>query len=180
MRKAEKQIYTLIAIMVAAIGLLMWKYIAPGRNAEEAALQVEAIADAVRRQYADKVDYWGLNTQTAIDNKILTKLPYDDGRLLNALGKPIFIGSGENGDTVMPGERSFNVIYDNLSMGECIALASYRFERPEETGLLQVTVVGKGQSRSFDWGNEQYRLPVSRPAAKEICTNNSKVLWTIE
>ena len=175
-----KQLYIIAAIFAAVVCLLVWKYVSPGRKVEQAALQVTETAEKIRQEYARKVDYWGLNTQTAIDKKILTNLSYDDGKLLNALGKPVTVGSGENSDTVMPGERSFDIVYAELGMGECIALASYRFERPEETGLLQITIVGKDKSQSFGWGNEDYSLPVSRPAAKEICTNNSKVLWTME
>lgn len=111
---------------------------------------------------------------------MLTNLSYDDGKLINALGKPVKIGSGENGDTVMPGERSFDVVYSGLNTGECIALAAYRFERPEELGLLQVTIVGKDNRQSFSWGEETFKLPVSRPEAKKICRNGSKVLWTME
>ena len=80
----------------------------------------------------------------------------------------------------MPGERSFDVVYGDLSMGECVALAAYRFERPEELGLLQITVVSGDNRQTFSWGEENYKLPVARQEAQKICRKGSKVLWTIE
>ena len=105
-----RQLYVLLAIMTAAVILIVRQYVSPNKKVEEAALQVEEIARLVRQNYASRVDYWGLSTQSAIDNNMLTNLSYDDGKLINALGKPVKIGSGENGDTVMPGERSFDVV----------------------------------------------------------------------
>lgn len=112
-----RQLYVLLAIMTAAVILIVRQYVSPNKKVEEAALQVEEIARLVRQNYASRVDYWGLSTQSAIDNNMLTNLSYDDGKLINALGKPVKIGSGENGDTVMPGERSFDVVYSGLNTG---------------------------------------------------------------
>ncbi len=175
-----RQFYILLAIMTAAIGFIVLQYVSPNQRAEEAALQVEEIARQIRQNHAQRIDYWGLNTQSVIDNNMLTNLSYDDGKLINALGKPVKIGSGENGDTVMPGERSFDVVYSGLSAGECVYLAAYHFEKPEELGLLKVTVISKDKRQSFTWGEEEFKLPVSRPEAKKICRNGSNVLWTIE
>lgn len=179
-RIRERQLYILIAVMVAVAGIIVWGYVTPGKKIEEAARQIEEIAREVRQSYVNQVDYWGLSTENAVAKNILTILSYDDNKLINALGKPVQIGSGENGETVMPGERSFDVVYDDLSMGECVALATYRFERPEELGLLQITIVNKDGSQSFSWGEENYKLPVSRLEAKKLCRNGSKVLWTLE
>ena len=149
-----RQLYVLLAIMTAAVILIVRQYVSPNKKVEEAALQVEEIARLVHQNYASRVDYWGLSTQSAIDNNMLTNLSYDDGKLINALGKPVKIGSGENGDTVMPGERSFDVVYSGLNTGD--------------------------NRQSFSWGEETFKLPVSRPEAKKICRNGSKVLWTME
>ncbi len=176
----NRPIALLIAALVLLSGIMVWHYVTPNKKTEQAALQVAETAALVRRHYASKIDYWGLNTQSAVDNNILTNLPYHKGRLTNALGKPVLIGSGENGETVMPGERSFDVVYGDLSMGECVALAAYRFERPEELGLLQITVVSGDNRQTFSWGEENYKLPVARQEAQKICRKGSKVLWTIE
>lgn len=179
-RRQIQQLYVLIAVMAAVIVLIVWQYVSPNKKIEQAALQVAEIARQIRQNYTSRVDYWGLNTQTVVTNNILTNLSYDGDKLVNALGKPVQIGSGENGDTVMPGERSFDIVYSGLSTGECIALAAYRFERSEELGLLQITIVSKDGRQSFSWGEEEHKLPVSRPEAKKICRNGSKILWTME
>ncbi len=179
-RIREHQLHILIAVMVAVVGFIVWGYITPGKKIEEAARQIEEIAREVRQSFVNQIDYWGLSTKNAVAKNILTILSYDDNKLINALGKPVQIGSGENGGIVMPGERSFDVVYDDLSMGECVALATYHFERPEELGLLQITIINEDGSQSFSWGEENYKLPISRQEAKRFCRNVSKVLWTLE
>ena len=89
-------------------------------------------------------------------NDILTKYRYKNNQLINALGKPILIGKGENGDIVMPGEKSFDVVYTDLSFAECINVASYQFEQQETLGLLQITIIGPEKSRIFEWSATDY------------------------
>lgn len=177
--KLHRLIFGLMTAMMLIVAALVWWYIHPTQKAEIAAKQVAEIAQEVRKSYAHRVDYWGLNTDLIISNNILTNINYDK-KLINSLGKPILIGSDEDGNTVMPGERSFNIVYSDLSTAECISLATYPFEQPEELGLLQITIVGNKNKQDFSWREENYKLPVTRHEAKKICCNGSKVLWTIE
>ena len=176
----KRQISALFILMTILIGAVVWRYVTPNQNIEKVALEIEQIAMDIRQKYAHKIDYWGLNTQFVIDNKILTNLSYVDNEIKNALGKPVYIGRGQDGETIMPGERSFEVVYDNLSVGECIALASYEFKHPEEVGLLQITIVSKKGTQTFAWGEKDHKLPISRHKAQSFCTNYAKILWTIE
>ena len=138
------------------------------------------IVNDVHATYANKTSYWGLSTKTFFGNDILTKYRYKENQLINALGKPILIGEGEDGNVVMPNGRSFDVVYTDLSAKECVDAATYRFEQPEELGLLRVTIAGGGESRVFEWGAKDFGLPISHVEAERFCSNGAKVLWTFE
>jgi len=174
-----RQILTILAGMLLAIALLIWWYTKPDSRLTKAANQVVEIANAVHKHYIGKAGYWGLDNQTVAAGKILDRRFYRKEQLVNALGKPVLIGGDADGTTVMPGERSFNIVYANLSMHECIALATYNHEQSKTLSLLQITI-GEGQTaQSFGWG-EEHQLPISRAMAKKFCHNNTKVVWTME
>ena len=175
-----KQYYILIALTVVAVGAIVWFYFTPNKKLDAAASQLVETADQIRKSFANKVNYWGLSSQYVVDNNIFTNLLYSDGKLINALGKKVEIGQNENGDAVLPGERSFGIAYTDLTMGECIALSAYRFKQPDEFGLLSITIINSDTRQSFDWGEGDYSLPINRQEAKKFCKNNSTVLWTLE
>ena len=141
---------------------------------------VAKIVIDVHKIYANKASYWQLSTKSFFGNDILTKYRYKNNQLINALGKPILIGKGENGDVIMPGEKSFDVVYTDLSAEECVSVAAYRFEQPENLGLLQITIVNGEKSQTFEWGAEDHMLPISRVEAKSFCSSKAKVIWTFE
>lgn len=175
----NRQIFALIGSMLLAIVLLVWWYVKPDGRVNRAATQVFAIAETLHRQYIGKPDYWGLNTDLVINKKMLADNFYKKDKLVNALGKPILIGSGAEGSVVMPGEKSFDIVYSGLSLHECVALVTHNYEQSKTLGLLQITIVGGNVSQSFGWG-EVRTLPVSRPEAKKFCKSNSTVIWTME
>ena len=172
--------YLLSTLVIVFTGFIIWKYMLPDSKFDNAALQLMDITKDIRKHYINKASYWGLSTKYLVDNNILTNLSYDDGRLVNALGKKVEIGQSDNGDAVLPGEKSFVVAYKRLSNRECIALAAYRFAQPEELGLLSITIKNKDNNQVFDWGEGDYTLPINRQTAKRFCRNDSTVLWTIE
>ncbi len=170
---------TIIISLLLMVMVCLWWYSRPSR-ATIAAAEVATIAKDIQKLYAQKASYWMLNTESLKSNDILTEYRYKNKQLINALGKPILIGKGENGDIVMPGEKSFDVVYTDLSMVECVNVASYQFKQQETLGLLQITIVGPEKSRTFEWSATDYALPISRPEAKIFCGNASKVIWTFE
>lgn len=172
-------------IATAATGILLaaavcvWLGLKSNKT-DRAAAEVINIAADIHKLYANKANYWMLGNSSLRSNDILTNYQYKNNQLVNALGKPILIGKGEDGDVVMPGEKSFDVVYTDLSAKECIAVATYQYEQQELLGLLQITIIGKEQSRIFEWGAETYKLPVIRPEAERFCSDGSKVIWTFE
>lgn len=147
---------------------------------DKAAAQVVSIAADVHKLYTHKASYWRLNNDSLRSNDILTNYRYKNNQLVNAFGKPVLIGKGEDGDTVMPGEKSFDVVYTDLSARECVKIATYQYKQQEMLGLLQITIIGQEKSRIFEWGAETYKLPVIRPEAERFCSDDSKVIWTFE
>lgn len=176
----SKQLILLVALMLAGIVFVVWWQTKPNKRVNQSAEQVVTIADLIRKSYINKLDYWGLNTENVISNNILTNNFYKDNKIVNAMGKPVLIGQGAEGNTILPSIRSFDIVYMDLSQSECIALASYNYEQQENLGLLKITIVNKEGSREFTWGEEDYSLPVLRPEARKFCQNNAKVIWTME
>lgn len=170
---------TIIIGLLLMVMVCLWWYRRPNK-ASVAASEVATIAKDIQKLYAQKANYWMLNTESLKSNDILTKYRYKNNQLINALGKPILVGKGENGDIVMPGEKSFDVVYTDLSFAECINVASYQFEQQETLGLLQITIIGPEKSRIFEWSATDYALPISRSEAKLFCGNKAKVIWTFE
>ncbi len=169
----------IISLALIVIGL-MFAYKNKSTNKQNAAEDVAKIADDVHKMYANKASYWQLSTKSFFGNDILTKYRYKGNQLINTLGKPILIGRGENGDVIMPGDKSFDVVYTDLTAEECVSVAAYRFEQPENLGLLQITIMNGEKSQTFEWGAENHKLPISRVEAKSFCSSNTKVVWTFE
>lgn len=144
-----------------------------------AAREVFSAARIIRIAFADKGSYWGLSNNFLKSNNILTNFRYYDNQLVNVLGKPVLIGSGETAEVSMPGDKSFDVVYTDLSAKECIKLSSYRPEQSETLGLLRMTIVGN-KTQVFEWSENANRLPVEQHKAKSICSEHSKVIWTFE
>ena len=178
----NKKILLLIGIISLMLVVACLVFVAKNKQLrhENTGDDVAKIVVDVHKMYANKANYWQLSTKSFFGNDILTKYRYKDNQLINTLGKPILVGRGENGDVVMPGEKSFDVVYTDLTVEECVSAAAYRFEQPENLGLLQITITNGEQSQTFAWGAEDHRLPISRVEAKRFCSNKAKVIWTFE
>ena len=178
----NKKLLWIIGIIGLAVVVMCLMSVGKNRHSDSknAAEDVMKIAADVHKIYANKASYWQLSTKSFFGNDILTKYRYKNNQLINALGKPILIGKGENGDVIMPGEKSFDVVYTDLSAEECVSVAAYRFEQPENLGLLQITIVNGEKSQTFEWGAEDHMLPISRVESKSFCPSKAKAIWTFE
>lgn len=162
--------------MLLGVYFVFWWNSSPKTNINEASKQVFEIASQVRKHYVQKPDYWGLSSS----NQILTNLFYSNGKLINALSKPILLGQGADGAMIMPGGRSFDVVYKELTKSECIALAVYEQPVSAEVGLLQITITNSEKTTEFRWGDEEFKLPISRRNAMLACKNGDTIIWTFE
>lgn len=169
------KVLTAIVVLLSVVAFCFW-WSGRTKSVNAVAQDVSDISAEIHRKYAHKNSYWGLNNASLEDTKVLR---HRNNQMVNRFNKPVLIGQGENGETIMPGEKTFDIVFINLSNMECIRAATSIFESPEITGLMQITIVGK-ESQIFEWGSEQYNLPISQAAAKEFCTDNSKIIWTFE
>ncbi len=165
----------ILVVMVVVITLAT----KPNKAVTASANEVFEIAQMIRKHYVKKINYWGLSNEQVSQNKMLSTKFYSDNKVVNSLGKPISIGSGVNGDMVLPGGKSFDIVYSDLSKSECIILATYNHQQQEELGLLKITIIGKGE-QEFLWTDGKYKLPINKVEAKRICDKSSKVIWNVE
>lgn len=167
----------IIAVLILVIPLSLFccseDITAPAAN------QLIKLTDKVRQKFSTRPDFRMLNTQWVIDNQILPEDMIDDNRIVNALGKNVLIGFGAQGQMLMPGAKSFDIAYENLSYDECVALASYQFSEQELLGLLSLSIINNGQENRLVWG-EDGELPPSADKAQAICGKKNILIWNFE
>ena len=165
-------------VIAFAIGSVLLP--SPSSKAKIAALQVITLADNVQNYYRAKPNFWGLETSSALKNGIFPADMNVNGIALNALGKPVFVGSGENGEAVAPGVQGFDVVYKDLSRTHCVFLLSFPFSQEQTLALSQIILNnGVSDSVSFSWGGEPSLLPKPE-IAKKYCAKSNTIIWHFE
>lgn len=164
-------------ILFAALGFFILG--SSNKKIKETTDNVVTLAGEIRRGYRNRPDYWGLSTETAIKNNIIPKALLQNGKIISPIEAEISIGSGADGTMVMPGMKSFDIAYKNLSAKDCAALASYPLGAEHNLGLLSVTIKNNGDEKIFSWGGEN-PLPVEKKTAAAICLNSSAIIWNFE
>ena len=137
------------------------------------------LAENIRKQYTKKPDYWGLSTQSVIQNAIAPKSMLRAGKLFSPVAKEILVGTDEDGNMVMPGTRSFYIIYKGLSKRNCIDMASHPMSEQNKLGLLSVTIANEENNVVFQWGGSN-PLPIQKEKASKICQHKNIILWNFE
>ena len=168
--KKEKAI---IAILVLAAAV--YAFMKPSTHTEENVKELVELSQVVRGYYKTKPGYWGLNTEKAVELKIVPEKMIDNGRIVSQTGREILLGEGFEGNMVMPGGRFFDVVYKGLSKKECIDLASYEGDEEYSLGLLSINING----REFSWGVED-KLPIGKREAAKTCAQGSYVIFRYE
>lgn len=165
-------------IVLTAAAVLFILFNAINKPAVEAAGQVSLLTENVRKFYQNRPDGWGISSESAVKNKIVPKAMMKDGKIVNALGKEVLLGADENGNMVMPGMRSFAVVYKGLSYRECVIAAEKSLTENMPLVLNDLVVRHKDKSTEFIWGGEN-ALPVSASAAKKACGKQNMLIWSV-
>lgn len=163
-----------IAILIGAVVLWLIK---PDSKILQAHQQVASLAEEIRSFYRRKPDAWGLNTTTAIENRLVNPNMIHGHTLRNALDKEVLLGSDILGNTVMPGNRNAVIVYKHLNQTECEKLATMPFDNKMQLSVNSISIVNS-QEHKFTWGNEN-ALPISYENAKKLCQKNNDILWDI-
>lgn len=173
--------FIILIVIAIAVGLTLGIYLAtkPNQKLIQAANEVISLSENIRKHYRNRPDYWRLSTETVTTENIAPKNLIVDGKIKNALGNEVLVGSGFDGTMVMPGTRSFDIVYKNLSKKDCVALATYSYNEEQKLGLLSISIKNDENITSFTWGGEN-KLPISIDIAQKHCYNSSEIYWTFE
>ena len=176
-----KQRIALIGCLVLLALIILLGILAGGTNKRvmQAQKDMVVLAENIRKQYTKKPDYWGLSTQSIIQNGIVPKSMLRNDKLFSPIAKETLVGADVDGNMVMPVTRSFYIIYKGLSKKNCVDMASYPMSEQNKLGLLSVTIVNEQNEVVFQWGGE-YSLPIDKASAAKICHNNNIILWNFE
>jgi len=167
-------ICSLVAIVFIGILLCLQR---PAGEIIQTNKELLSTADKIRSFYRNRPDYWGLNTQEVIANKLYVGQIEND-KLINALGKEVVVGSDVEGTNIMPGQRSFVISHLKATNKECIELAAFRWQEEGKLGLISFSIQNDSGDYEFSWGNKG--LPLSRSRAKQYCKEENNLLWTFE
>lgn len=163
----------LLLILVAAFFLIR----KPDAIIVKAHQQVETLAYEIRDFYRSKPDAWGLNTASAIKNKLIPQEMINGRMVNNALGKEILLGADILGNMVMPGNRTVVIVYKNLNKQECMMIVSHNFNEKMQLSLNAISVINDVEHK-FSWGGHN-PLPITRATANNICQKANDILWEI-
>lgn len=167
----------------ATIGILLLSGIVshyfskPDDSIIKAHQQIVSLTKGIRSYYRTKPDAWGLNTASAIKNRLVSEEMLNGRVVQNALGKEVLLGADILGNMVMPGNRNAVIVYKNLNKKECEAIVALPFDEKMQLSLNAITIVND-QEHSFTWGGEN-PLPVSSKKAGEVCQTANDILWDI-
>ena len=171
---------TKIAVVLVGITLLGWSVSCSLKTeVRPAARQLVRLVEIIHRNFQTKPDFWKLNSAWLIDNNMVPQEMRSGRQIINALGKPVEVGSGIEGQMLMPGALSFDIVYKNLTKRECAALASYDYPQTQTLGLISLTVINGAEEKNLVWGEEN-GLPLSAEEAGELCKKQNMLIWNFE
>lgn len=165
-------IFLLVIIAVCLTTIL----IKPNKKAL-ALHEMEKIVSSIRNSYKNSPGYWGLDSKFVINNNIASDVK--DGKIVNVYGKNVFIGYDFDTTTLMPGSKTFDVVYKDLTKNECISLLSLDFSEEQKLSLIAIFLKFGDDIDEFSWGGKN-KLPISVNIAKRFCKDKNDILWRFE
>ncbi len=169
-----------ILIPLAVIGIGLYSCSSAQKNISRDIRDVFAISDEIRDFYNNKPDYWGLSSEVAVKQNILSSKFISNGKIVLGSKKEIFIGNGKNADVIMPGIQSFDIILPSLNKAQCISYTEASLHEDEQVKLTSITIINTAGEAHFEWGGEN-SLPVHRYASKDLCADASNtIIWSLK
>lgn len=180
LKKFNRLLGIFAGILLLGWGFSVFIFSQEDSGIEEAAAEVEQLAENIRRYYQNRPDYWGLSTQMVLDKKIYPNKMLKENKLTGFFGNPVLVGSGSDGAVLMPGSRNFDIIYKNLNKKQCTELAAFRFNQKFWLGVIGITIMNDKGQQLFSWNDEENRLPIKKSQAKAACRSDNVVIWHYE
>lgn len=179
MKKAKRIKYAFMATLaLLLILILVVMFSGPSKRFVDGIGQMTKLSTNIRSFYQNRPGYWGLNTDLVISNKIAPKEMIVDKKLISAFGE-VLVGNGKDGSIIMPGAKTFDIVYVDLNRIDCINMVGYKFKEEQYLGLLGIEVINPEKTTEFAWGTVQ-NIPVSKDQAKEACSKNNIIIWRFE
>lgn len=142
-----------------------------------ASKELEALASSIRNSYKNSPGYWGLDTKFVISNGLAPDAK--DGKIVNLLGKDTLVGYDFEATTLMPGSKTFDIVYKDIDKKECVSLLSVELSEEQKLSLISVILKNNLETIEFSWGGDN-KLPISINMAKRFCKNKNDILWRFE
>lgn len=141
--------------------------------------EIFSISDNVRAYYADKPDYWGVSTQSLIDNKVIPEKFVHDNKIILHGKMEILIGHGEKADVVMPLTQYFDIIMPHLNKAQCMSYAEAQLLPNVSLSVYSIRIMNMLGDYLFEWGGNR-PLPIAKYATKDLCIDGQNTLiWSI-
>ena len=139
-----------------------------------------SLSDDVRAHFVTKPDYWKLSDAYIVENRIISKKFISNNHIALSSGKRVLIGRGINGDIVLPGSKSFDIVLTDLNRAQCIDYTEKPLSEEMLIKLVEIKIITSDKSYTFEWGGIN-PLPIQKYATKDFCskTGNS-IIWSLK
>ena len=138
-----------------------------------------SISDNIRAYYSDKPDYWGVSTQSLIDNKVIPSKFIHQNKIMLSGKTEILIGNGEKADVVMPLSQYFDIVMPKLNKAQCMSYAEAPLMPEDSLKVYSIRIINTLGNYLFEWGGER-PLPIVKYDTKDLCLDGENTLiWSI-
>lgn len=141
--------------------------------------EIFSISDNIRAYYADKPDYWGVSTQSLIDNKVIPSKFIKENKVILYGNMEILVGYGEKADVVMPLAQYFDIVMPNLNKAQCMSYAESPLLPEISLTVYSIRIINRLGDYLFEWGGMR-SLPIAKYATKDLCIDGQNtIIWSI-
>lgn len=171
----SKDVAILVCIFVFCLFFILFWLFKPTGQVDFKS-EIAILTTSVRAHFQKNPDYRGLDTAYVVKNTLAPKEMIRLNKLYGKSKTEILIGRDINGNTVMPFEKTFTLIYLNLNKKNCLALLATDFDA--SSGLESISV-SNDSFYEFTYGGE-LSLPISQQNAQTYCKTKNTVMLRFE
>jgi len=165
----------LIIIISLFLALVTMLYLLMHNPYQKLHEQIFQTADNVRVYYRDHPNYWKLNTEKAIEDKLVSD------ELIKRTEYDFKIGVGVDGETALPSDTTFDIVLSGVNKSTCIGLVEAKISKEQLLSLQKITVTNSKGTTDFEWDGSKHSLPVKKYAARNVCQPaQNTILWNFQ
>lgn len=175
----NKYLWGFAGVLLLVLVIIMLLQPGQKKHFQTAHQELTELAGNIREHYKVRPDYWGLDTASALKNKLVPVSMLHHDKVISAIGREVILGQDADGNMVMPGQRNFMITIPNLSKTACVAMLSHPFKKEEHLGLLKIMLAVSDKTETFEWGGSN-PLPITPKTAEDFCKNKNNISWIFE